>query len=125
MRNHLIIQIENQLQLVLHLLREKEVHSGIDRQADLLGHQSEEVNFLLVVRVRITPAQTEHTEPSRASGQRQCAGGSDTKFRQKGGICRKPVCLIQVENYQCLRSLMYPLKGGILDAERNLMRRSS
>ena len=53
-RDHLVSEIENQLQLILHALRYEEVHGRIDGQTNLIGSQAEEVKFLFVVGIRIT-----------------------------------------------------------------------
>ena len=55
-RYDLVIQIENQLQLIFYALRYAEILCRVDREADLIGNQTEETNFFFVVGIGIKPA---------------------------------------------------------------------
>ena len=116
-RDHLIGQVENELKPLLYLLGDVEVHGSVDRQANLTRNQTEETDFLFVVRIRIKSAQAQHTQAARSSDQRQGAGRHNAEFGKKESVFLKSRLSAPIECYQRLAGLVHPLNGGVLESK--------
>ena len=119
-RHYLVGQVENELKLVLHSLRHEEVHSSVYCQSNMLRHQTEETNFLFIVSIRIGPAQAQHPQAARSSGQRQCARRRNAELGKEASVSLESRFSAPVGCNQNSTGLLHAWDGGIVKMKRAL-----